>query len=136
MMPKTPFDFLCGMQCIVGDQVCPAIEVCPENKNLVKGMFIRYQNCCRRELKYRNEISLQFRELEAAVRHRMVNGFMCQQCGATMTINNGQTSDDTIYTVEHKLPLAEGGFNEITNLSIICRKCNWKNNDKKQGKKG
>ena len=28
---NTPFSYLCGMQCIVGEQYCPAFDVCPVN---------------------------------------------------------------------------------------------------------
>jgi hypothetical protein len=131
---KTPFDYLCGMQCVVGDQRCPAYDVCEVNKNFVRGILTRYFNCCRRDLKHGNAVTLEYNELESLVRHYLINGFRCPVCGVTMTINNGQTEiESSVYSIEHIIPMSKGGKNNIENIILCCRKCNHDNNEKNGG---
>jgi 5-methylcytosine-specific restriction endonuclease McrA len=127
---NTPFDHLCGMQCVVGSQRCPAYDVCPLNKILITGIFKRFTNCCQRELNKGNHISLAYNDLEKMVRWNILQGFRCPVCGETMEINNGQSDSMLIYTVEHVKPMGKGGSNTIDNIIICCRKCNYKNNEK------
>jgi len=122
---KTPFEYLCGMQCKVGDQVCPAFDVCPVNRNLVKGILTRYFNCCRRDLRYGCTINLEYEQVERLVRWNILQGFRCPVCGVTMEINEGQTAiESNIYSIDHIKAMSKGGKNEIDNMTICCRKCN------------
>jgi 5-methylcytosine-specific restriction endonuclease McrA len=127
-MIKTPFEYLCGMQCAVGAQRCPAFDTCPVNKNLVKGIINRYANCCRRSLRYTTTMDLNFPDVESLVRWNMSTGFRCPTCGTTMTINIGQTVIEadgaSVYSIDHVKPLSKGGTNAIDNLIICCRQCN------------
>jgi len=124
MTNKSPFDFLCGCQCIVGDQLCPGYYTCPVNEILVKGMLTRYFTSCRRELKRWNRVSLQFNEVEKLIRHELNLGFVCPACGVTMTFNSEQTTEDNVYTLEHVVPMGKGGPNTIDNIILSCSKCN------------
>lgn len=45
------------------------------------------------------------------------DGYRCQMCGA-------KKSDDTQLTIDHIIPLAAGGSNDIDNLQTLCRRCN------------
>jgi 5-methylcytosine-specific restriction endonuclease McrA len=127
---KTPFDYLCGLQCVVGDRRCPAFDVCPVNRDLTKTILLRYYNCCRRGLKYNNIVCIEYTQIENLVRSSLSNGFQCPVCGVTMAVNNGQTEIDTpVYSIEHVKPLAKGGENTMENITICCRKCNMDNNN-------
>lgn len=42
----------------------------------------------------------------------------CQSCG--------KTSTETELTIDHIIPLAAGGSNDISNLQTLCRDCNQK----------
>ncbi|MCL8207737.1 MAG: HNH endonuclease [Actinomycetia bacterium] len=42
-------------------------------------------------------------------------GKRCQQCGKTNSL-----------TVDHIIPLSQGGTNALSNLQILCRACNQK----------
>lgn len=42
----------------------------------------------------------------------------CQSCGKTAT--------ETELTIDHMIPLAAGGSNDISNLQTLCRDCNQK----------
>ncbi len=44
------------------------------------------------------------------------NRSQCQSCG--------KTTLDTELTIDHIIPLANGGSNDISNLQILCRSCN------------
>ena len=126
---KTLFDYICNIQCVVGNRRCPAFDVCPVNKNLTKTILLRYYNCCRRGLKYNNVLTIDYAQIENLVRTSLTTGFRCPQCGVVMAINNGQTEVETnVYSIEHIRPLNKGGENNINNLVICCRKCNYENN--------
>ena len=38
-------------------------------------------------------------------------------------------------TIEHKIPLGEGGSNDLDNMKLLCAKCNFDNNKARQPKK-
>ncbi|MGK7920714.1 MAG: HNH endonuclease [Trichodesmium sp.] len=44
--------------------------------------------------------------------------YNCQSCGKTAT--------ETELTIDHIIPLARGGSNDISNLQTLCRNCNQK----------
>lgn len=50
----------------------------------------------------------------------LMNGFVCSYCGCEMDL----VSDDHQVSVDHVVPLARGGTNDITNLVLCCRHCN------------
>lgn len=48
--------------------------------------------------------------------------YQCQSCG--------KTSSQTKLTVDHIIPLARGGQNDISNLQTLCFTCNQEKTDK------
>ena len=50
------------------------------------------------------------------------NKYQCQSCG--------QTHQETELNIDHIIPLAKGGSNDISNLQTLCRKCNQRKTDK------
>ena len=42
--------------------------------------------------------------------------YCCQSCG--------RTHEQTELTIDHIIPLAKGGSNDISNLQTLCRRCN------------
>ncbi len=44
--------------------------------------------------------------------------YHCQSCGKTTT--------ETELTIDHIIPLAKGGSNDMSNLQALCRHCNQK----------
>lgn len=48
--------------------------------------------------------------------------YQCQSCG--------QTHQETGLTIDHIIPLAKGGSNDISNLQTLCQKCNQRKTDK------
>jgi 5-methylcytosine-specific restriction endonuclease McrA len=48
--------------------------------------------------------------------------YQCQSCG--------QTDLETNLTIDHIIPLARGGQNDISNLQTLCCKCNQRKTDK------
>jgi 5-methylcytosine-specific restriction endonuclease McrA len=114
----------------MGDKKCPAVDVCPVNRDLTKTILLRYYNCCRRGLKYKNAVLINYTQIENMVRDSLANGFQCPICKVTMAINSGQTEiESPVYSIEHIVPLSKGGENAIDNLTICCRKCNRDNNN-------
>lgn len=52
------------------------------------------------------------RTIRKRVLHR--DEYRCQKCGSSKNL-----------TIDHILPRAEGGGNEMKNLQILCQQCNW-----------
>ncbi|MDJ0616845.1 MAG: HNH endonuclease [Calothrix sp. MO_192.B10] len=48
--------------------------------------------------------------------------YQCQSCGKTHT--------ETQLTIDHIIPLARGGANDISNLQTLCFPCNRQKSDK------
>ncbi len=48
------------------------------------------------------------------------DGYCCQHCGATKHL-----------TIDHIIPLAQGGTNDISNLQTLCRSCNSRKRDRR-----
>jgi 5-methylcytosine-specific restriction enzyme A len=46
------------------------------------------------------------------------NNYQCQSCG--------QTFGETKLSIDHIIPLAQGGSNDISNLQTLCLTCNQK----------
>lgn len=46
------------------------------------------------------------------------DSYQCQSCG--------ETNQETQLTIDHIIPLAKGGQNDISNLQTLCLKCNQK----------
>lgn len=44
------------------------------------------------------------------------NNYQCQSCG--------KTHQETQLTIDHIIPLAKGGSNDISNLQTLCFNCN------------
>ena len=44
------------------------------------------------------------------------DGYRCRECGAS--------KDDTSLEIDHIVPVAKGGTNDIDNLQTLCRECN------------
>ncbi|MDZ8108164.1 MAG: HNH endonuclease [Nostoc sp. DedQUE12a] len=47
--------------------------------------------------------------------------YQCQSCG--------KTASETNLTIDHIIPLARGGKNDISNLQTLCFKCNQQKTD-------
>lgn len=54
-------------------------------------------------------------------------GLKCPICGRTMGIT---THEDGLYlktpspSIQHNIPISKGGKHELSNISVICMKCN------------
>ena len=46
------------------------------------------------------------------------DNYQCQSCG--------KTNEQTELNIDHIIPLAKGGSNDISNLQTLCRSCNQK----------
>lgn len=49
------------------------------------------------------------------------DSFQCRSCG--------QTGRETELTIDHIIPLARGGSNDLSNLHTLCRSCNLRKTD-------
>ena len=52
------------------------------------------------------------------LRHQVFqrDGYRCRECGAS--------KDETSLEIDHIVPVAKGGTNDIDNLQTLCRECN------------
>lgn len=57
------------------------------------------------------------------------DGNMCKICGVQMVKSDGGGKlQDNVMTVDHIIPTHTGGTNDISNLQLVCNKCNQKKN--------
>jgi len=77
---------------------------------------LTYKSCpyCRSELSTRYGRQPIPRKLRHEVFKR--DGYRCRECGAS--------KDETSLEIDHILPVAKGGTNDIDNLQTLCRECN------------
>jgi 5-methylcytosine-specific restriction endonuclease McrA len=54
----------------------------------------------------------------------------CQQCPTKTIFGQHPTVDDSA-TMEHITPLSQGGNHTWDNVTLLCQKCNFDNNEKK-----
>lgn len=95
-----------------------AVEQCWYYSGKTKGYYVYdtvtkkicYRMIPRRNLKRKN-FSSGVRELL----YKKANG-CCELCGRKMLLEN--------MTVDHVIPLAQGGSNDICNLAAVCKPCN------------
>lgn len=50
------------------------------------------------------------------------NNFQCQSCGAS--------SQNLALQIDHIIPLAKGGTNDLSNLQVLCQSCNRQKSDR------
>lgn len=81
----------------------------------------RYNNLLKRS-ENKDIIPPNWNEFSYLVRRSFQNGFKCVYCGITMKLNGG---GNDIFTIDHVIPLSMGGTNEIKNLCVCCRECNY-----------
>ncbi|KKK96332.1 hypothetical protein LCGC14_2663850, partial [marine sediment metagenome] len=50
------------------------------------------------------------------------DGYKCKECGAVL--------EPSLAEIHHILPISKGGTNELSNLTTLCRNCNYSITDK------
>lgn len=63
--------------------------------------------------------------IDSKLRHEVFkrDSYRCVECGAT--------KENSILHVDHKLPVSQGGSDELENLRTLCEKCNLSKSNKK-----
>lgn len=51
-------------------------------------------------------------------------GGHCAICGCELKLDKGDARDIPIMTIDHIVPISEGGNNTLNNLQATCEKCN------------
>jgi len=48
----------------------------------------------------------------------------CPDCGCRMTTDRRKSDHKTHASIDHIVPISDGGSSQLTNLRVICRYCN------------
>ena len=96
---------------------------CPTCKALIHS---RQRECARHMLDLKGGVTRRPRENISTETKRLVferDSYTCQQCG---TVGKGSTHAEKKvgFEIDHILANAIGGGPELTNLRVLCRKCN------------
>lgn len=94
-------------------------EIKNEIKELHKEIDIVYNELDMLRRKSRKKNKSKRRLISGKKRHAVFarDNYRCQICGATV-------DDGAKLHIDHILPVSKGGTNDITNLQILCEKCN------------
>lgn len=53
-----------------------------------------------------------------------LNGFRCAYCNHPLKINDSPPLYEHVFSIDHKISLADGGDSSIDNFAIVCHRCN------------
>ena len=89
-------------------------KYCPNCGNVYNDLKAKFCTNCATKL----EIRYGRQPIPRKLRHEVFkrDGFCCRECGAS--------KDETSLEIDHILPVAKGGTNDIDNLQTLCRECN------------
>lgn len=89
-------------------------KYCPNCKSVFKNASFNFCSKCGAELKER----VGREPIPSKLRHEVLqrDGYRCRECGAS--------KEDTQLEIDHIIPVAEGGTNDISNLQTLCKACN------------
>lgn len=70
------------------------------------------------KLKTKSKIKVKRSLISASVRHDLLvkAKFRCQYCGVT--------ASQARLEIDHKIPVSKGGTNVVSNLQVLCMRCN------------
>jgi 5-methylcytosine-specific restriction endonuclease McrA len=88
----------------------PVLRQCPRHRTLSQGRCPQ----CVNERKVKQHIWNSSAWQTARNTARLRDGNVCQECGETEGLS-----------VHHRIPLAAGGTNALSNLITLCARCHW-----------
>ncbi len=62
------------------------------------------------------------------------DGWVCQLCGRTTPKSQRGSCEPTAPEVDHIMPLSRGGSHTLSNLQVLCRRCNLRKSNKVTGR--
>jgi len=106
-------------------EVCsnPGIDNEEEIKILKNGTKRRYKNLVERAKIY-NSPTLSFSELWEIVLESYKNDFRCFYCNRKMRVKGDKNDSSDAFSIDHYIPLSEGGESSQDNIVICCARCN------------
>jgi len=87
---------------------------------LQKKLSTRYRSI--KENKAKNTPS--FTSFLEWARKRWTNNKTCEYCGRSIDLKNNKWPFSKQLSIDHRLPLSQGGDNRLENLAITCNRCN------------
>ncbi len=122
---KTPIEKpQCDYNCLIGTETCPEIRTCGVKTKLLSHIKTRYNS-------HKNKALYKFfidppieQDIAILFRESLLNGFSCKYCSTPL--NMYATKDDitAAISLDHIIPLTNGGSNKLQNLQLICHRCN------------
>ena len=92
-------------------------------KELRDGFERRFRNLINRSKKY--GLPIPDKELIwKKVVESYESGFYCEYCREKMEIHSQYHDFSHVWSLDHKIPISEGGSNEPDNIAIVCTRCN------------
>ena len=87
---------------------------------LQKKLSTRYRSI--KENKAKNTPS--FTSFLEWARKRWINNKACEYCGRSIDLKDNKWPFSKQLSIDHRLPLSQGGDNRLENLAITCNRCN------------
>ena len=99
-------------------------EAVAEIDYLWRGFERRWSNLVKRSRKYGVALPDK-QELWSRLLSHYYKGFRCEYCGAQMLVKSPKGKvHPFVWSIEHKIPLSEGGDNNMDNIAFVCHRCN------------
>ena len=94
-----------------------------DEEELYKRFQSRLQNLKKRA-QLRGAQTIDEKALEEKVFKSYDNGFRCEYCNREMKITTPKKPYSEVFSLDHKIPLDQGGQNTVENIAIVCLRCN------------
>jgi 5-methylcytosine-specific restriction endonuclease McrA len=115
---------VCDYNCLIGIETCPEMRVCEKRIKLIKHIKTRHNSHKNKALyKFFIDPPLE-KDIAILFKESLNNGFCCKYC--LTPLNMYATKDDitAAISLDHVIPLTNGGSNKLQNLQLICHRCN------------
>jgi 5-methylcytosine-specific restriction endonuclease McrA len=114
----------CTYECLIGIDTCPEIRVCELRSKLISHIKRRYLTHKNKALnKYFIDPPLE-KDIAILFRQSLNDGFKCKYCLTPLNPYAKLKDVVTAISLDHVIPLTNGGSNKLQNLQLICHKCN------------
>jgi 5-methylcytosine-specific restriction endonuclease McrA len=127
-----PLDNWCQVSCIRDNRDCIFDSICPIKKEIVSSFESKRRAGVRRYIQFNGRqpphvygTMASLDDLLSLFRVYLKTGCVCYYCGKKMQIDTQRIDYmPDLLTIDHRIPLVQGGSHTIDNLLLCCYDCN------------